>query len=102
MVQTSELARKQIEAMKSDVFELGLLRLPSALEERDADMLPRAWDSETLLRSVAWLRYENMSGRNIYIRPQGEHHLSLIDVSDHLKTYFSGPAKRAGQRGGSA
>jgi hypothetical protein len=27
----------------------------------------------------AWLRLENMHGRNIYIRPQGEHHLSLVD-----------------------
>jgi RepB DNA-primase N-terminal domain len=79
VVQTSELARKQIEAMKSDVFELGLFRLPSAPEERDAEMLPRAWDTETLLRSIAWLRFENMRGRNIYIRPQGEHNLSLVD-----------------------
>src|ERR1035438_2883220 len=41
--------------------------------------LPRAWDAETLLRSIAWLRFENRRGRNIYIRPQGEHHLSLVD-----------------------
>jgi RepB DNA-primase from phage plasmid len=42
-------------------------------------MLPRAWLSETLLRSIAWLRLENMRGRNVYIRPRGEHHLSLVD-----------------------
>jgi hypothetical protein len=79
MVQTSEFVRKQIEAMKSDVFELGLFRLANPTDRRDAEMLPRAWDSETLLRSIAWLRLENMRGRNIYIRPQGEHHLSLVD-----------------------
>ena len=79
MVQTSEFVRKQIEAMKSDVFELGLFRLANPADRRDAEMLPRAWDSETLLRSIAWLRLENMRGRNIYIRPQGEHHLSLVD-----------------------
>jgi hypothetical protein len=39
----------------------------------------RAWLSERLLRSIAWLRLENMRGRNVYIRPQGEHHLSLVD-----------------------
>ena len=79
MVQTSELVRKQVEGMKSDVFELGLFRVASSGDRRDAEMLPRAWDSDTLLRSIAWLRLENMRGRNIYIRPQGEHHLSLVD-----------------------
>ena len=79
MRQSGEVVRQQIEAMKSDVFELGLFRLTGAAEELDAEMLPRAWDAETLLRSIAWLRLENMRGRNIYIRPQGEHHLSLVD-----------------------
>jgi hypothetical protein len=79
MVQTSEFVRRQISAMGSDVFELGLFRAASAADGSDAGMLPRAWDSETLLRSIAWLRLENMRGRNIYIRPQGEHHLSLVD-----------------------
>lgn len=79
MIQTSEFVRKQIEAMKSDVFELGLFTLANPTEGRDAEMLPRAWDSDTLLRSMAWLRFENARGRNIYIRPQGEHHLSLVD-----------------------
>jgi hypothetical protein len=65
--------------MRSDVFELGLFRAASTAHQHDAEMLPRAWDSETLLRSIAWLRFENMRGRNIYIRPQGEHHLSLVD-----------------------
>jgi len=31
------------------------------------------------LRSVAWLRHQNRDGRNIYIRPKGEHNLSLVD-----------------------
>ena len=42
-------------------------------------MLPRVWDADTLLRSVAWLRHQNRDGRNIYIRPRGEHNLSLVD-----------------------
>lgn len=79
VIQTSEFVRKQIEAMKSDVFELGLFRPAGTVDGRDAEMLPRSWDAETLLRSIAWLRLENLRGRNIYIRPQGEHHLSLVD-----------------------
>jgi hypothetical protein len=42
-------------------------------------MLPRVWDRDTLLRSIPWLRLKNGRGRNIYIRPSGEHRLSLID-----------------------
>ena len=42
-------------------------------------MLPRSWDAETLLRSVTWLRHQNRDGRNIYVRPKGEHNLSLVD-----------------------
>ena len=79
MLHTGEPIRKQIVAMKSDVFELGLFRLAGTVDGLDAEMLPRAWDAETLLRSIAWLRLENLRGRNIYIRPQGEHHLSLVD-----------------------
>lgn len=37
------------------------------------------WDRETLFRSVSWLCYQDARGRNIYIRPKGEHHLSLVD-----------------------
>ena len=79
MGQTIEVVRQQITAMKAGVFELGLFRMAGSADWLDAGMLPRAWDSETLLRSIAWLRLENMHGRNIYIRPQGEHHLSLVD-----------------------
>lgn len=62
--------------MGCGVFEVGLFK-PDATGE--PVMLPRTWDAETLLRSVAWLRRENRDGRNIYIRPQGEHDLSLVD-----------------------
>lgn len=77
--QTTEAVRCQIEAMNSDVFELGLFRLSAEHEDVNAQMIPRAWDAETLLRSIGWLRLENMRGRNIYVRPKGEHHLSLVD-----------------------
>lgn len=42
-------------------------------------MIPRVWDSETIVKSVPWLRHQNREGRNIYIRPKGEHDLSMVD-----------------------
>ena len=74
---TVEAVRSQIEAMGAEVFEVGLFK-PEA-RGREPVMLPRVWDRESLLRSVGWLRHENRSGRNVYIRPKGEHDLSLVD-----------------------
>ena len=42
-------------------------------------MIPRVWAAETILKSIPWLRLQNRDGRNIYVRPKGEHHLSLVD-----------------------
>jgi len=74
---TVDAMRRQVIAMASEVFEIGLFKPDAAGNE--AVMLPRVWDAETLLRSVAWLRHQNRDGRNIYIRPRGEHSLSLVD-----------------------
>lgn len=63
--------------MGAEVFEVGLFK-PDA-KGHHPEMLPRVWDSESLLRSIGWLRHENREGRNIYIRPNGEHDLSLVD-----------------------
>lgn len=74
---TVDAMRRQVIAMASEVFEIGLFKPDAAGNE--AVMLPRVWDTATLLRSVAWLRHQNRDGRNIYIRPRGEHNLSLVD-----------------------
>lgn len=74
---TIEAVESQIRAMGAEVFEVGLFK-PDA-EGRHPEMLPRVWDRESLLRSIGWLRHENREGRNIYIRPNGEHNLSLVD-----------------------
>ncbi len=74
---TIEAVQRQIRAMGADVFEVGLFK-PDA-NGRHPEMLPRVWDCESLLRSIGWLRHENREGRNIYIRPNGEHNLSLVD-----------------------
>lgn len=77
MDETTEAASRQIAAMGCDSFEVGLFK-PNAPPEEPV-MLPRTWDAATLLRSLPWLRWENREGRNIYVRPKGEHDLSLVD-----------------------
>jgi len=74
---TVEAVQRQVEAMSADVFEVGLFK-PDALRG-EAIMVPRVWDRDSLSRSIPWLRHQNRDGRNIYIRPKGEHCLSLID-----------------------
>ena len=73
---TSEAVRQRTEAMGCDVFEVGLVN-PEAVGE--PIMLPRTWDRRTLLHSVLWMRLQNLNGRNVYVRPKGEHNLSMVD-----------------------
>jgi hypothetical protein len=75
---TTRAAQQQIAAMGTQFFEVGLFK-PSAAEEGHAVMIPRIWDIATLIRSIPWLRMQNADGRNIYVRPKGEHNLSLVD-----------------------
>src|SRR3954471_24850664 len=78
MDRTSQAVKSQIRAMGAQIFEVGLFK-PSAQEQGQAVMIPRTWDRDTVLRSIPWLRLQNADGRNIYIRPKGEHNLSLVD-----------------------
>jgi hypothetical protein len=71
---TDDTVRLQAAAMHSEVFEIGLFDPANSQQ-----MLPRVWDRDTLLRSISWLRLKNGRGRNIYIRPSGEHRLTLMD-----------------------
>jgi len=71
---TDEAVQRQAAAMHAEVFEIGLFDPKSSHA-----MLPRVWDRDSLLKSIAWLRLKNERGRNIYIRPSGEHRLTLID-----------------------
>jgi hypothetical protein len=77
MDRTESLVNRQVGAMGAQVFEIGLYKPGAASGE--AVMIPRTWDRDTLLRSIPWLRLQNMNGRNIYMRPKGEHDLSLVD-----------------------
>jgi RepB DNA-primase from phage plasmid len=71
---TTEAVDLQTAAMHAEVYEIGLFDSAGRRQ-----MLPRVWDRDTLLRSIAWLRAKNAAGRNIYIRPAGEHRLTLLD-----------------------
>jgi RepB DNA-primase from phage plasmid len=74
---TSGAVERQAAAMDSELFEVGLYDPDPGTSE--PIMIPRVWDSETIIKSVPWLRYQNREGRNIYIRPKGEHNLSMVD-----------------------
>jgi hypothetical protein len=76
---TVEATSKQISAMATQVFEVGLFKPAITSTERHAEMVQRVWDSSTLLKAIPWLKFQNRDGRNIYIRPKGEHALSLVD-----------------------
>lgn len=74
MDRTKDAIRMQAAAMGCEVFEIGLFRA-----DAEPMMVPRIWDNDTLSRSVGWLKHQNTSGRNIYVRPHGEHPLTLVD-----------------------
>ncbi len=93
MDKTAEVVNRQIRSMCSEVFEIGLFRPESDKDASEPEMFLRTWDKESLFRSLPWLRFQNMNGRNIFIRPKGEHQLSLID---DLKIDGIGALKTAG------
>ena len=77
MIRTLENAKLQAVAMGASCYEIGLLKQTGPGGE--PDMLTRIWDVDAIVRSIHWLSLQNRQGRNIYIRPKGEHHLSLVD-----------------------
>jgi hypothetical protein len=74
---TSTAVEHQVRAMAADLYEIGLYDPDAGPTE--SVMIPRVWDAETILKSLPWLRHQNSHGRNIYIRPKGEHHGTLVD-----------------------
>lgn len=70
---TAVAVQRQVEAMGCDRFEIGVY------DARRETMLIKQWDKETVLRSIDYFRAQNVNGKHIYIRPAGEHALSLVD-----------------------
>lgn len=79
---TVNAVKRQIEAMACQVYEVGLYKPNTQGNQKEPEMLPRTWDTTTLIRSIQWLRFQNSNGRNIYVRPHGEHSLTLLDDLD--------------------
>jgi len=74
---TASVVCQQTAAMGCDLFEVGVFRPETP--RTDANMLLRVWDLDTVLHSAPWLQLQNHAGRHIYIRPKGDHRLSLVD-----------------------
>src|ERR1044071_1691408 len=76
---TMRFVQGQMIAMGVPVFEVGAYKPARDDAAREPEMLLRTWDFESVARSIGWLKLQNARGRNIYIRPHGEHPLSLLD-----------------------
>lgn len=70
---TAQAVAAQTEAMACRTFEVGIF------DANAEKMITKTWDRETILKSVPFLKYQNMQGRHIYIRPAGAHHLTMVD-----------------------
>jgi hypothetical protein len=70
---TRSQVRKQLAAMVSDSFDIGVLRPSGQM------LLREKWSSDRIDAALTWLRRENSCGAHIFVRPSGGHALSLID-----------------------
>lgn len=81
---TKIAVHKQANAMGCALFEVGMLN-PNYQDKETGEIAERmelrTWSKETLLQdeTIAHLKLKNLMGCNIYIRPAGEHGLTLID-----------------------
>jgi len=66
-------ARRQLAAMGSESFDIGVLRQSGRM------LLRERWSAEHVVSVLKWLRRENARGGQIFVRPHGEHALSLLD-----------------------
>lgn len=78
MDRTGEVVRRQIVAMGGTTFEMGLFK-SDAIERARSTMILRTYAAEAVFKVIPWLKFENYRGRNIFIRPYGEHNLSMVD-----------------------
>ncbi|MCL6509820.1 MAG: RepB family DNA primase [Anaerolineae bacterium] len=95
---TRMAVERQVHAMGCDTFEIGMFN-PAYQDKQTGEigerMELRTWSKETLLKdeAIAHLKLKNMKGCNIYIRPAGEHGLTLVD---DLKASTIEQMKKAG------
>jgi RepB DNA-primase from phage plasmid len=70
---TRSQVRRQLAAMASDYFDLGILRSDGRM------LLQEAWTPTQIEQANQQLRRENARGAHIFVRPHGIHALSLVD-----------------------
>jgi hypothetical protein len=63
----------QLEALGADRFDIGVKRVDGTM------ILREGWGAKQVLKSLLWLRRENLNRGHIYVRPAGAHGLNLID-----------------------
>jgi RepB DNA-primase from phage plasmid len=64
---------EQLEALGAKCFDIGVKRIDGTM------ILREGWGAKQVLKSLLWLRRENLNRGHIYVRPAGAHGLSLVD-----------------------
>src|SRR5260370_27926440 len=72
-VVAAQVAMDQLEAMGCERFDIGVKRIDGAM------ILREGWGAKQVLKSLLWLRRENLNRGHIYVRPSGAHGLTLVD-----------------------
>ncbi len=70
---TETVVLAQLKAMGCEVFDIGVLRQSGRM------LLRERWAQQQIVAAVPWLKHENARGAHIFVRPHGEHALSLLD-----------------------
>ena len=71
---TRSAVQRQLRGMGCESYELGVLT--------ERGMLLRTWSAEEVLRALDWLKRENRSGANIYVRADRERSSRLVLIDD--------------------
>jgi hypothetical protein len=69
----ARVAMDQLEALGAVCFDIGVKRFDGTM------ILREGWSARQVLKSLLWLRRENLNRGHIYVRPAGTHGLSLVD-----------------------
>jgi RepB DNA-primase from phage plasmid len=72
-VVAARVAMDQLEALGTECFDIGVKRVDGTM------ILREGWGARQVLKSLLWLRRENLNRGHIYVRPAGAHGLSLVD-----------------------
>ena len=88
---TRTAIQRQLAAMGCDAYDIGVLQTGGRM------LLREGCSAGWIEHAMRWLRRENVSGAHIFVRPHGEHCLTLIDDLDasailELKHSGCGPA----------